>query len=70
MSLRRGRCHGTIRFAPAVVFTKREAFEACEVCADVERALLRAGRAVEAARAAALFELFESRLLLDGGSSL
>ena len=55
----------TIRFAPSIVLTKREAFEACEVCADVERALLRAGRAVEAARAAALFELFESRLVVD-----
>jgi hypothetical protein len=55
----------TVRFASAVVLTKREVFEACEVCADVERALLRAGRAVEAARAAALFELFESRLVMD-----
>jgi hypothetical protein len=70
MTVRRGRCYGTVRFAPAVVLTKREAFEACEVCAEVERALLRAGRAVEAARAAALFELFESRLLIDGGARL
>jgi len=54
-----------VRFAPVVVFTKREAFEACEVCAEVERALLRAGRVVEAARAASLFELFESRLVVD-----
>jgi len=55
----------SVRFAPAVVLTKREAFEACEVCAEVERALLRAGRVVDAARAAALFELLESRLVVD-----
>ena len=60
----RGHCPA-VRFAPAVVLTKREAFEACEVCADSERALLRAGRAVEAARAAALFELLESRLIVN-----
>jgi hypothetical protein len=48
----------------SIVLTKREAFEACEVCAEVERVLLRAGRGVEAARIAALFELFESRLVL------
>jgi hypothetical protein len=66
MSSTQGRpCQGAVRFASAVVLTKREAFEACEVCADVERVLLRAGRAVEAARAAALFELFESRLVID-----
>jgi hypothetical protein len=64
MTVRRRQCHTTVRFAPAVILTKREAFEACEVCADVERALLRAGRVVEAARAAALFELFESRLVI------
>jgi hypothetical protein len=52
-----------VRFAPVVILTKREAFEACQVCADVERALLRAGRPVEAARAASLFELVESRLV-------
>jgi hypothetical protein len=54
-----------VRFASVVVLSKREAFEACEICADVERALLRAGRVVEAARAAALFELFESRLVIE-----
>ena len=52
-----------VRFAPMVMLTKREAFAVCEVCADVERALLRAGRPVEAARAASLFELLESRLV-------
>jgi hypothetical protein len=58
-------CVGSVRFAPSVVLTKREAFEACEVCAEVERVLLRAGRVVEAARAAALFELVENRLVVD-----
>ncbi len=52
-------------FSTAVVLTKREAFEACEVCADAERALLRTGRASEAGRVAALFELIESRLVAE-----
>jgi hypothetical protein len=56
---------GAVRFASAVVLSKREAFEACEVYAEAERTWLRAGRAVEAARAAALFELLESRLTVD-----
>ena len=54
-----------VSFSRAVVLTKREAFEACEACADAERALLRTGRAVEAARLAALFELIEARLISD-----
>jgi hypothetical protein len=54
-----------VSFATAVVLTKREAFEACEVCADAERALLRTGRAFEAGRIAALFELIEARLVSD-----
>jgi hypothetical protein len=65
MTVQREPCHATVRFASVVVLSKREAFEACEICADVERALLRAGRVVEAARAAALFELFESRLVIE-----
>jgi hypothetical protein len=56
--------HGAVRFAPAIVFTKREAFEACEVCALAERTLLRAGRMAEAAKVAALFELFENRMIV------
>jgi hypothetical protein len=56
---------GAVRFAAVVVLTKREAFDACEVCAHAERALLRAGRPVEAAHAAALFELVEGRLIVD-----
>ena len=52
-----------VSFATAVVLTKREAFEACEACAEAERALLRTGRAAEAGRLAALFELIEARLV-------
>ena len=52
-----------VRFSTAIVLTKREAFEACEACAEAERALLRNGRAAEAGRLAALFELIESRLV-------
>jgi hypothetical protein len=65
MSCERGRGPATVRFALSIVLTKREAFDACAICADVERALLRAGRAVEAAQVATLFELFESRLVID-----
>jgi hypothetical protein len=46
-----------------VFLTKREAFEACEVCAEAERALLRSGKQIEAHRLAALFELIEERLM-------
>ena len=56
-----------VHFATAVVLTKREAFGACEACAEAERALLRLDRPVEAARVAALFELIEGRLVADGG---
>lgn len=52
------------RFASVLVLSKREAFELCEACAEAERALLRAGKASEAARMAALFELAEGRLAL------
>jgi len=52
-----------VRFASVVVFSKREAFELCEACAEAERALLRSGRAVEAARMAVLFELAEGRIV-------
>jgi hypothetical protein len=55
--------HGHVRFAAAVVLSKREAFEACDACAESERALLRAGRVAEAGRLAALFELIENRLM-------
>ena len=55
----------TVRFAEAVVLSKREAFETCEACAEAERALLRTGRVVEAARLASVFELIEGRLVSD-----
>ena len=64
MTIRSREGQGVVRFVPVVMLTKCEAFEGCEVCADVERALLRAGRPVEAARAASLFELLESRLIV------
>lgn len=51
-----------VRFASVLVLSKREAFELCEACAEAERALLRSGRASEAARIAAVFELAEARL--------
>jgi hypothetical protein len=59
-----------VRFATAVVLTKREAFGACEACAEAERSLLRLRRPVEAAQVAALFELIEGRLVADGGYDL
>ncbi len=52
-------------FASAVVLTKREVFDALEACAEAERALLRSGRAAEAAEVASLFELLEDRVILD-----
>jgi hypothetical protein len=65
MTIGRRTSRAVVRFAPAIVLTKREAFEMCEICAEVERALSRAGRAVEAARVAGLFELLESRLVVE-----
>lgn len=52
-----------VRFASVLVLSKREAFELCEACAEAERALLRCGKATEAARIAAIFELAEGRLV-------
>ena len=52
-----------VRFASAVVLSKRDAFGACQACADAERALLRSGHAAEAAGVAALLELIEGRLV-------
>ena len=49
-------------FMTAIVLTKREAFSVCEAVADAERVLLRCGRAPEAARLAAVFEMVEDRL--------
>ena len=53
-----------VRFSPAVVLTKHEAFDACEACAEAERALLRAGREGEAGRIADLFALLEGRMMV------
>lgn len=52
-------------FATAVVLAKREVFDALEACANAERALLRCGRATEAAGIASLFEMLEDRVVLD-----
>jgi hypothetical protein len=52
-------------FATVVVLAKREVFDALEVCAMAERALLRCGRASEAAAVASLFELLEDRIVRD-----
>jgi hypothetical protein len=65
MTVESQQCLEPVRFASVVVLSKQEAFEACEVCADAELALLRGGHAVQASQAAALFELFESRLLIE-----
>lgn len=54
-----------IRFVQTVMLSKREAFETCEACAEAERALLRVGRVIEAARLASVFELIEGRLVCD-----
>jgi hypothetical protein len=55
-----------MQFAAVLVLSKREAFDLCEACAEAERALLRSGRASEAARMAGIFELVEGRLVLQG----
>lgn len=52
-------------FASVLVLSKADAFDVCEGCAEAERALLRSGRASEAARMAAIFEMIEGRLVLD-----
>lgn len=52
-------------FAATVVLVKREVFDALEACANAERALLRCGRATEAAAIASLFEMLEDRVVLD-----
>ncbi|HUA95080.1 MAG TPA: hypothetical protein VMB82_06085 [Acidimicrobiales bacterium] len=56
-----------LRFSAAVVLSKQEAFDACEACAEAERALVRSGREAEARRMAALFELLELRLVAEPG---
>jgi hypothetical protein len=51
-----------VHFGSSIRLTKREAFDACQVLADADRFLLRAGRNVEASALGDLFELFEERL--------
>jgi hypothetical protein len=57
-----------LQFTGWVALTKFEAFEACQTCADAERALLRGGSPVEAARLSALFDLLEDRLVARASS--
>ena len=53
---------GAVRFGSSIRLTKREAFDACQVLADADRFLLRAGRLAEASALGDLFELLEERL--------
>ena len=53
---------GRVRPAPAVRMTKSEVFAACQVLADADRCLLRAGHPIEARALGDLFDLFEERL--------
>jgi hypothetical protein len=46
----------------AVRLSKAEAFDACQLLADADRCLVRAGHPAEAAALAELFDLIESRL--------
>ncbi len=51
-----------VHFGSSIRLTKGEAFEACQVLADADRFLLRAGRIAEASALGDLFDLFEERL--------
>ncbi len=53
---------GPVRIRPSVVLTKSEAFAACQVLADADRCLVRAGRLGEADALCDLFELLEARM--------
>ncbi len=57
---------GPVRFSDVVHLTKGEAFRACQVLADADRLLVRAGRLPEAEALGDLFELFEERLTVAG----
>ena len=57
---------GPVRFSDVVHLTKCEAFRACQVLADADRLLVRAGQLPEADALGDLFELFEERLAVDG----
>jgi hypothetical protein len=56
------RAAGPVSFGTTVLLTKAEVFGACQALADADRALLRVGRAPEAAALGDLFELLEQRL--------
>ncbi len=45
--------------------TKGEVFSACQALADADRCLIRAGRPLEAGALVDLFELLESRMVVD-----
>jgi hypothetical protein len=53
---------GPLRIRPSVVLTKSEAFAACQVLADADRCLVRAGLLGEADALCDLFELLEARM--------
>ena len=55
-----------VEFSLTVVLTKAEAFDACDACAEAERALIRSGWLAEADRLAELFALIEGRLTQVG----
>jgi len=53
---------GPVTFGTTVLLTKAEVFGACQVLADADRLLLRAGHRAEASALGDLFELLEQRL--------
>lgn len=53
-----------VKITSGICLSKHEAFDACELLARGERALLRAGKPAEAAEVADLFETIESRLMV------
>ena len=57
---------GPVRFSDVVHLTKGEAFRACQVLADADRLLVRAGQLPVADALGDLFELFEERLSVVG----
>jgi len=58
---------GPVRFRPSVVLTKGEVFAACQVLADADRCLVRAGLLGEADALGDLFELLEHRMAATEG---
>lgn len=58
---------GPVRFLPTVLLTKGEVFAACQVLADADRCLVRAGLLGEADALGNLFELLENRMAAADG---